>query len=194
VKRKIEPTLDILFDSPVRGRLLKMFLYDPERSFELKTISKRLNIRPALVKKHLQNLVEIKFISRKAAKEENIFRVNKDFGFYKELKALAAKISPASEEKMLKRVAGLGKVKLAVISGIFINFDNARADLLVVGENIKPAKFNKFLKDLEAETGKEINYALMTTKEFQYRYGMYDRFVRDMLDFKHKKLINKLRI
>ena len=125
-----------------------MFLYDPERSFELKTISKRLNIRPALVKKHLQNLVEIKFISRKAAKGENIFRVNKDFGFYKELKALAAKISPASEEKMLKRVAGLGKVKLAVISGIFINFDNARADLLVVGENIKPAKFNKFLKDL----------------------------------------------
>ncbi|MEK7134977.1 MAG: hypothetical protein AAB735_01015, partial [Patescibacteria group bacterium] len=62
------------------------------------------------------------------------------------------------------------------------------------GDNIKPAKFNNFIKKLEAEIGKEISYALMTTKEFHYRYDMYDRFVRDLLDFKHEKLLNKLKI
>ena len=75
-----------------------------------------------------------------------------------------------------------------------LNLDNSHADLLVVGDKIKSAKFDRFLKELEAEVGREINCALMTTKEFYYRYNMYDRFVRDILDFKHEKLINKLKI
>ena len=88
----------------------------------------------------------------------------------------------------------MGGIKLAVLSGIFLNLDNSHADLLLVGDKIKQSKFDRFLKDLEAEVGREINCALMTVKEFNYRYNMYDRFVRDILDFKHEKLINKLKI
>jgi len=65
---------------------------------------------------------------------------------------------------------------------------------LIVGDKIKSSKFDRFLKELEAEVGREINCAIMTTKEFYYRHDMYDRFIRDLLDFKHEKLINKLKI
>jgi len=192
--KKPEPTIDVIFDSPVRVRVLKLFLYNPETSFEPKTISKMLNIGSIIANKHLKGLKEIKFVDQKTIKGRHVFKTNPNFYFYDELKELVFKANPASKEKLIKRISSLGKIKLAIISGIFLNFDNARADLMIVGDDIKPAKFNKFLKDLEAEVGKEINCALMTVKEFHYRYNMYDRFVRDILDFKHEKLINKLKI
>ena len=192
--KKPEPTIDVIFDSPVRVRVLKLFLYNPETSFEPKTISKMLNIGSIIANKHLKGLKEIKFVDQKTIKGRHVFKTNPNFYFYDELKELVFKANPASKEKLIKRISSLGKIKLAIISGIFLNFDNARADLMIVGDDIKPVKFNKFLKDLEAEVGKEINCALMTVKEFHYRYNMYDRFVRDILDFKHEKLINKLKI
>ena len=190
----MEPTLDILFDSPIRTRLLKLFLYNPEENFEPKNISKKLNLKSYQTNKHLNDLVTLEFLIRKNIKDKKTFRVNQSFEFYDELKELVAKSSPASKEKMLSRLKGLGKVKLALLAGIFINSDTSRADILIVGDNIKPAKFNSFIKNLEAEVGKEINHALMTTKEFYYRHDMCDRFIRDLLDFKHEKLINKLKI
>ena len=189
-----EPTLDVLFDSPVRVRILKLFLYNVDKSFDSKTISKILRIRTALVKKHLKNLAKIRFIIQKNTAGKKMSRINKNFDFYAELKELIAKTSPASKEKILRRLKSLGKIKLILLAGVFVNSDSSQADLLVVGNNVKLGKFNKFINDLEAEVGKEINYALMTTKEFNYRYDMYDRFIRDLLDLKHEKLINKLKI
>ena len=188
-----EPTLDAIFDSRIRARILKLFLYSSDKNFDLETIKKMLKINSASIRKQFKSLVAVKFITAKNIAGKKFFKVNKDFDFYNELKELITKASPASKEKMLKKLKGLGKIKLALISGIFINSDVSRADLLVVGD-LKLSKFNNFLKDLEAEVGKEINYALMTTKEFQYRYDMYDRFVHDLLDFKHETLINKLKI
>lgn len=188
------PTLDALFDSPVRTRILKLFLYSPETDFDLKTISRILNIRRNIINKNLAGLSEIKFLNSKIAGGRKVFKTNQKFGFYEELKNLACKAVPVSKEKMIKRLNGLGKIKLVLVAGVFINTDSSRADLLVVGDNIKEGRFGKFLRELESEAGKEINYALMTTKEFNYRLDMYDRFIRDLLDFKHEKLINKLRI
>ncbi len=192
--KNFEPTLDALFDSPIRVRLLKLFLFNPDRNFDGKTVAELLNATPGLVKKHLEKLSETRFIVLKKVSGKQIFKTNKSFVFYEELKELIAKASPASKEKMLKRLKGFGGIKLAVLSGIFFNLDNSHADLLVVGDNVKSSKFDRFLKELEAEVGREINCALMTVKEFNYRYNMYDRFVRDILDFKHEKLINKLKV
>ena len=194
VKIYSEPTLDALFDSPIKVKLLKLFLYNPDENFESPVISKKLNLRSVQVNRNLDDLVDIKFLSCKNLKGKKNFKVNRGFEFYDELKELVARASPASKEKMLNRLKSLGKIKLVLLAGVFINSDTSRADLLIVGDNIKPAKFNNFIKKLEVEVGKEISYALMTTKEFHYRYDMYDRFIRDLLDFKHEKLINKLKI
>lgn len=171
-----------------------MFLYCPEKSFDCKAISKILGVKTSVINKHLKSLAEIKFLIQKNTDGRKFLRVNKNFGFYAELKELIAKTSPASRSKILKRIKNLGKIKLAILTGIFVNLDNSQADLLIVGDNVKLSKFNKFLSELEAEIGKELNYALMTTKEFNYRYDMYDRFIRDLLEFKNEKLINKLKI
>lgn len=124
--------------------------------------------------------------------------LNPEFEFFSELKGLILKSSPAEKDRMIKRISGLGRVKLAVASGIFLgNKDsvdilNSDVDLFIVGDGINKARLRTFLKSLEAEVGKEIKFGLMEKDEFEYRYGMFDRFVRVLLEGPHEKLINKL--
>ncbi len=132
-------------------------------------------------------------------REKNRYMLDSDFEFFTELRGLILKSSPAEKDRMVKRISHLGRVKLAVVSGIFLNDYNnnpeaysTEADLFIVGDGINKTKFRTFLKSLEAEVGKEIKFGLMEKDEFEYRYGMFDRFVRVLLEGPHEKLINKL--
>ena len=45
---------------------------------------------------------------------------------------------------------------------------------------------------LEAELGREIRYASFATEDFRYRTGVYDRLLRDVFDYPHRLLIDKI--
>ena len=135
---------------------------------------------------------------RSVSTDRTHYELNHGFEFFDELRNLIMKSSPAEKYKMIKKISGLGRVKLAVTSGVLMNNNNSVAsldsdvDLFIVGDNINKTKLRYFLKSLEAEVGKEIRFGLMEKEEFQYRYGMFDRFVRVLLEGPHDKLINKL--
>ncbi len=125
------------------------------------------------------------------------YSLNPNFEFFTELKTLILKASPAEKNRMVSKIIKLGRIKLAVISGVFLNSngnvnDNSVADLFIVGDEINKEKLRKFLRALEAEVGREIKLSIMDKEEFDYRYGMFDRFVRVLLESPHEKIINKL--
>jgi len=126
------------------------------------------------------------------------FSLNQDFEFFAELRSLVLKSSSEEKERMIKRVTNLGRVRLAVISGIFLSDPDsisqydAPADLFIVGDDINRAKLRNFLGSLEAETGTEVKFTLMDKEEFDYRFNMFDRFVRVLLEGPHEKIINKI--
>ncbi|MBI2062973.1 MAG: hypothetical protein HYT61_01890 [Candidatus Yanofskybacteria bacterium] len=123
--------------------------------------------------------------------------LNTEFGSFFELRDLILKSLPAEKNDMVERINNLGKVKLAVVSGVFINKDNPDPyipDLLIVGDDLEKRKLRSFLKALEAEVGKEIKFVILDKDEFQYRLNMFDRFIRVLLDGPHEKLINRLGI
>ena len=130
--------------------------------------------------------------------DRTTYSLNPEFEFFGELKNLILKSSPTEKEKMIKKISNLGKVKLAVISGIFMSENNGPdfydtvADLFVVGDDINKKRLRSFLFALEAEVGKELKFILMDKDEFHYRYGMFDRFIRVFLEGPHEKIINKL--
>ena len=122
-------------------------------------------------------------------------KLNRQVAYYLHLlmkKNLVLSSAPISKNSLLRRLKNLGKVKLIVLSGMFLQQDNSRIDILVVGDGIKRGNLEKLLRDVEAEIGKELSYALLTTEEFQYRLGMYDKFIRDILDYPHEKLLDKI--
>ena len=186
--------LEQLFDSPIKVKLLKLFLRNPEKSFELKEIVSRAKTNAPITRRQIIKLESIKFITVKWKKKKKLYSVNPNFDFYSELKSLVLKSSPASKKEILKHLKTLGKINLAVISGVFVNIDNARIDLMIVGDNVKNNKLSIFIKNLEAEVGKEIDFVVLSTKDFKYRYNMFDRFIKDVLEKPHEKLINKLKL
>ena len=186
--------LEQLFDSPVKVKLLKLFLRNPEKSFEFKEIIGRTKTDKPSSRRQIIKLESIKLITSKLKNRKKLYSINPKFDFYKELKTLVLKSSPASKKKILKHLRTLGKINLAILSGVFVNTDNTRVDLMIVGDNIKKKKLSIFVRNLEAEVGKEIDYVVLSTGDFKYRFDMFDRFIKDVLEKPHEKLINKLKL
>ena len=116
-----------------------------------------------------------------------IYGLNPDFEFFEEMKNLIMKSSPAEKDRMTRKISSLGRIKLAVVAGVlvsnakFTSTSDSDVDLFIVGDEINKDKLRAFLKSLEAEVGKEIRFGLMEKDEFEYRYNMFDRFVRVLL-------------
>lgn len=119
------------------------------------------------------------------------YGLNSKFELSNDLKNLILTPPPASFNRMAKRISALGRVKLVLVSGVFLNKENV-ADLLIVGDDIDRRKFKNFLKSLEAEIGTQLIFAIMDKEEFQYRRAMFDRFVRLMLEGPHEVLIDRV--
>ena len=196
-----ERILEQLFDSPIKVKLLKLFLRNPGKHYLMPDIIRKTQGSKRAVSQQVRGLASIGLLLSKRVKTNKkkeiigglYFNVNPKFDFYAELQSLVLKSSPTSKEKMLKRLMKIGRIKMALISGVFLNTANSRVDLFLVGDDLSHKKLMNFLADMEAEVGKEIEYAAMETKEFNYRFNMFDRFVRDILEKPHEKLLNKLR-
>jgi hypothetical protein len=184
--------LESLFGSRERARLLRFFLQNPETLFDFGDIAKKNMLNPSKVKAELNSLMKIKFILLKKNKKKNFYQLNQAFNFYPELKNLIAKSNVYPQCKSLARVGKIGNIKLAVISGVFINYPKSKADMILVGDAVSKAKLNNLMNTLEAEIGKEINFVLMTMDEFKYRLNMLDKFVLEFLEGPHEEVINKI--
>jgi len=196
-----EQILEHLFDSPVKVKIYKLFLRNSGRYFSLPEIAKKTQSNSRVVKRQVKGLLSVSFLRQKKVKTSRkkgikggmYYSVNTQFDFFNELNKLILKSSPTSKEKMLRKILKLGRIKMALISGVFLNTENSRVDLFLVGDDINERKLKKFLGDMEAEVGREIAYAALTSKEFDYRFHMFDRFVRDILEKPHEKMINKIK-
>ena len=192
--------LEQLFESPAKVRLLKLFLRNQKSKFTSSEVRYRTQLKWRIAQSAMEKLRKagvLKSYARKssgAKNAEKTYFINPSFLFFDELRNLVLKSSPASKSKIVKRIKGLGRIKLVVLSGIFMRPDRelSRTDLLVVGDDISEKRFQNFLKQLEAEAGCEIQYSLLTSEEFNYRHKMMDRFLRDILERSNETLINKV--
>jgi len=66
--------------------------------------------------------------------------------------------------------------------------------LLVVGDRIKDVPLRRKLRALESELGKELRYAILLTPEFLYRLNMSDKLLRDVMDYPHSVVYDRLNI
>jgi hypothetical protein len=184
--------LENLFGSREKTRMLRFFLQNPEQEYQLNEIAKRNMLVAKKIKKELENLVRIKFILSRSRKGKKYYLLNQNFIFYPELKNLVSKDNIFPQSKSLSKIKDLGNIKLAAISGAFINYHKSKADMILVGDGISRAKLKNLMNNLEAEIGKEVDFVLMSGEEFKYRLNMLDKFILEFLEGPHEELINKI--
>lgn len=186
--------LEKLFGSSVRVKIIRLFLLNPETLFSLKEISRRAKVNPLSARREILLLKGIDFIKQNKKKKNQGLKLNNFFPLLNPLKNLVLNTAPFNKEKLAKMLNLTGKMKLIVLAGIFIQSEDSKVDVLLVGDSIRKGNLERILRKIESEIGKELIYAVFETKDFLYRFGMYDRFIRDILDYPHEKLVNKLNI
>lgn len=199
--------LSQLFSSDALVKIMRLFLLNPEEIFDLRDICRRTKASLKNVRYELKLLSNIEFV-RSSVREDTIqlrgknkirkkkiegWRLNSQFSLLPHLKVLILDTTPIDRDKLLHRFNDLGsRLKLVTISGIFLDDEDSRVDMLIVGDSISRSRLERILSSIEAELGREIKYAVFSTDEFLYRVSMYDHFIRDILNTPHEKLLNKL--
>jgi hypothetical protein len=202
--------LEKIFGSAAKVKMMRLFLFNPESAFDLKDIRERAKVSPVAARKEINILEKIDLVKRKNFTKE-VFKgkgsnakivrtktsgwfLNASFPYLHPLQNFLIHISPLKHKDIVRKLNGVGSIKLLVVSGVFIQELESRVDLLIVGDHLKKSSIESVIGNLEAEIGKEIKYASFETPDFQYRLSMCDKLVRDILDYPHEKIIEKINV
>jgi hypothetical protein len=198
-----------LFGSPARVRLMRLFLMNTEEVFDKVEMGKRSKVTGDSLRKEIKlfedvglikSRVVIKMRPKKSGKDGDLekkkvvgYGLNVAFPFLTPLKSLVTEIALGKED-VAGRFRNCGQMKLIIVAGIFIDESDSRVDILLVGDKMKKPTIEGALRRLEAELGKELTYGIMETIDFEYRFGIYDKFIRDVIDYPHLVVLNKLNL
>ncbi len=203
-------TLTKLFGTSAKVKIMRLFLSNEDQVFNNADISKKTKVSLANVRKELNILEKINLVKRKVfykeiekkkagkiiieKKKNNGWVLDKSFSLLSPLKNLLIKSSPLESKEIISRLKKGGNLKLVIISGVFVQEKDSRVDILIVGDNLDNSYLDRAIHTIESEIGQELIYSVLETADFIYRLGVYDKLLRDILDFSHKKLINKLNL
>lgn len=203
-------TLSKLFSGEERVKMMRLFLFNPELSFSLEQIIAKAKVSAKMAKLEIEVLEKARMI--KSRKQIQVLEVKKrgktreikkkivcwyldpSFEYLLQMQNLLINSRPLRKEEILKRLSNVGKLKIVIVAGVFIQNPDSRVDLLIVGDNLKRAYIDRIVKTMEAEIGKELVFASFETADFNYRLGMYDKLIRDILDYPHQKLLDRLNV
>ncbi len=174
-----------ILGSPARVKIMRMFLQNPKTSFTNQEISKRCRVGADATRRELRMLSSVDFVKKTA--KGSIF--NPMFKYAVPLEILLVNSDIVDKPYIASVFKKAGKVKLLIVSGIFIKNKDTRVDLLIVGDRMKKGRIQEEIHKLEAEIGAELSYAVFETKEFLYRLNMFDKLVRDILDYPHEVVL-----
>ncbi|MDB5260062.1 MAG: seg [Candidatus Nomurabacteria bacterium] len=184
-----------------RVKIMRFFLHHDDGTFTPKDIVDKTKSKNNIIRKELGALSAIGFIERKRTrtiskngkgKEILGYRLNQSFPHNQALKDLLFDFELLDKRELASRFKTVGRIKLFIVSGVFVGEEKSRVDILIVGEAIKKPKAEKILETLSAELGREVVYSIMDVEEYEYRYKMYDKFVRDIFDMPHEKVVDKI--
>jgi len=197
--------LERLFGSSARVRVMKFFLFNPEELLEKKEIMKKTKTSSSALQKELKDLCDIGLLKKRVfikssqtkggrTKKQKVqgFALNPTFKYLNNLKTLIINNEPFNHNEIIKKLNKVGKLKLIVVSGLFIQNDDSRLDLFVVGDDIKDRLVKGVISKMESEIGKELRYVFFTTADFKYRYSVCDRLVRDVFDYPHQIVVDRI--
>jgi len=202
-----------LFGSKTRVKLLSLFYTNPNRSFYVREITRKIDEQINSVRRELANLLSIGIVTSDANNNRLYYEVNQKYEHYKPLATIfggasfvlepaKAEVSadkkpparpqvdvPTTEHPLAKGLRATGHVELALLSGQFTRDESAGIDVLIVGD-VNQAKVAKFITELEKSENKELRYVVISLDNYNYRLQINDRFINNVLGAKKQVIIN----
>jgi hypothetical protein len=181
-----------LFSSSARLKLLRLFLFNDDSTFPVTDVAFRTNVPLDSTRKEIRVLLTAGVIRKKTGKEGVGFVANKRFAHYSELQTFLRTTTSLSDTDMITMLKKAGSLRLIALSGLFSGAIDTKADLLIVGDKLDDKQLEKSVHQMESELGRELRYAAFSTEDFRYRIGVYDRLLRDIFDYPHRTILDKI--
>ncbi|MEI6237279.1 MAG: transcriptional regulator [Candidatus Saccharibacteria bacterium] len=210
--------IEQLFGSKTRVKLLQLFYQNPNRSFYVREITRKIDEQINSVRRELANLLSIGIITSDTNNNRLYYEVSQTYEHYPALSSIfggkkfkASKKDKASKETTDEAesadveptenikdpfVADLlkaGNIRLAIYTGQFTRDDQSGVDILIVGD-VNRSAIDNLVADLEISEKKDLRYSVFAPEEFKYRKQVNDRFISDILVSKKIVLIDKDKI
>jgi hypothetical protein len=205
--------VDQLFGSKTRVKLLQLFFSNPNRSFYVREITRKIDEQINSVRRELSNLLSIGIIKSNADNNRLYYEVDQEYEYYQPLAMIfgglkvaaapeksskkASKEQPETpvideavpEHPLAKAIRSTGHIELAFLTGQFTRDDLSGIDILIVGDT-NSSKVENFIDELEKTEKKELRYTVMPMDTYKYRIQINDRFIGNVLAAKKQVIIN----
>jgi len=169
--------LKSLLVSKVRVDILKLFLLRPGASYHVRGIARKVGAEINAVRRELANLARIGLLKKTPQKNRLYYSVRQEFPLFNEVLGLVVK--ECGLGRTFSRGRSSGEVKLAFISIPYLKGRVAgpdEIDLMIVGR-ISAGKVARLIKIEEKRRGHEVNYTVLTEKEFEALKKRRDPFL-----------------
>jgi len=194
--------LAILFGSPARVKLLRFFLFNPSKDFGFDEISRRARLVRRTARTEINALEKAGVIKKKVFFEQlpnkdkkvriHGYTLNKNFPELQALQTFLFETAPIEGKTLLKHLRKAGPIDFVAIAGVFVRDFEQRLDVLLAMKKLSEKKVENAIRSLESELGIEIRYAAFTSEDLMYRVGMYDKLTRDLFDYPHQVIVDKI--
>lgn len=195
--------IEQLFGSKTRVKLLQLFYSNPNRSFYVREITRKIDEQINSVRRELANLLNVGLITSDSSNNKVYYEVNQKYEFYSPLEEIfgaggtktrkttkAAAKSVALPVDEVDELKALGNVEIAALMGQFTRDENTGIDVLIVG-NVNQNALAKYVTELEKQEGKDLRYTVFSLEDFTYRLQIKDRFMSNVLRAKKQVLLDK---
>src|SRR5437870_12222495 len=167
--------------SKARQRLLAYYFTNPRTRHHLRDLAERLSIDPSNLSKELGRLEREGLFRSEVNGRQKYFQLNLEYPLFDEVRSIVAKTMGAVPlmTQSLKKIDGIEE---AYLYGSFArNRQDAASDIdvLVIG-NPRGDTLADAMQKLERRLGREINYAVLSRKEFDSRRAHKDAFLESL--------------
>ncbi|HFC10951.1 MAG TPA: hypothetical protein ENJ75_02040 [Candidatus Kaiserbacteria bacterium] len=183
-----------LFCSSARLKLLRLFMFNDKMSFTAEDISFRTKTSTAVARKELHALLSVGVIRKRGVRRATKYFADKNFIYFDSLLLFLRETTVIGPKDVLTALGKAGSLRLVILTGIFTGVIEPKIDLLIVGDKLEERALISAVRTIEADFGREIRFATFSTEDFRYRYGVYDRLLRDVFDYEHRTILDKIGI
>lgn len=193
--------IDQLFGSKTRVKLLQLFYSNPNRSFYVREITRKIDEQINSVRRELANLLNAGLITSDTSNNKVYYEVDQKFVYFDPLSEIfggkrpkktkvAAKAEATEEVDEAADLKALGNIEIACLMGQFTRDEASGIDVLLVG-NVNQHAVQKYVTELEKQEGKDLRYSVFSLEDFTYRLQIKDRFMSNVLLSKKQILVDK---
>ncbi len=183
-----------IFGSPARLKTIRFFVFNKSQTFTLTEIAQKTKLSNDVAHRELSDLISSDLVRKKGTGVPVHYQTNHNFEHLDALDLFIRDTTNVRPKSLITSLRRAGVLRLVVLSGFFMGVLESQIDLLVVGDRLEEKVLAAVVRSLEAELGREIRYASFITEDFRYRLGVYDRLLRDVFDYPHRLLVDKIGI